>query len=148
MDDELKLPIKSLDHVIKWSWEITAQTIIIYPLLQCLWLLNLAAWGYKMRSFLPQIYKTLWHMWSCNVTCYMSTTTRPMDIKLRKIPPIKSHKPLNTWSCKVTLQIKYISTTIMAMAAKRRRGTTWWRSSFHKVIKFLDHVVLQGHVTH
>ena len=47
-------PIKSRNHIITWSCEITLQTkIIIYVPEQCLWLTNLAGWGYKMRTFLP-----------------------------------------------------------------------------------------------
>ena len=41
--------------------------------------------------------------------CYISTTARPIATKLGKVvtyyesfSPIKPHKPLNTWSCKVT----------------------------------------------
>ena len=42
-------------------------------------------------------------------SCCITTTTRPMATKLgkvvtyyKKLDPIKSHSPLNTWSLKVT----------------------------------------------
>ena len=52
-------------------------------------------------------------MWSCNVTgnirCYISTTTGHFATKLSKVVPyyeklphIKSHNPLNTWSPEIT----------------------------------------------
>ena len=49
------LPNKSYDHIIKWCCcKIIWQTkIIIYPLIQYLYLLDLGGWEYTMYSFLP-----------------------------------------------------------------------------------------------
>ena len=48
------LPMKSHDHIIRWSCKIIWQTrIIMYRLTQCLWLSTLAGWRYTIRSFLP-----------------------------------------------------------------------------------------------
>ena len=45
------LPIKSLDPLIKWSCEITWQTIsIITSILQCQWLPNFAGWWLNLRG--------------------------------------------------------------------------------------------------
>ena len=48
------LPIKSHGTLINWSWKITWQTkIIISPLLQFLWPLNLGEWWLTLRGFNP-----------------------------------------------------------------------------------------------
>ena len=43
---------KSDDRRVTWSRKTKWQTKIMYHLPQCLWLLNLAGWGYKTRSSL------------------------------------------------------------------------------------------------
>ena len=105
------LPIRSHDHIITWSCNITWQTkIITYPLIKCIciWLSVLAEWGYTVRSFLPQ---AIVNYFSCCIT----TTTRPMATKrgkvvtyYKKLQPVKSHNLLNTWSHEVTWLIKNI----------------------------------------
>ena len=105
-----RLPMKSHDHIIRWSCKIIWQTrIIMYRLTQCLWLSTLAGWRYTIRSFLPftrsfnhVVLKGQVNHFSCCVT----TVTRPMCTRLggkvvtwyKELQPIKSHNPLSTCS--------------------------------------------------
>ena len=47
------LPIKWHDPLITWSWEITWQTKIIFPLPECLWLPKLRGWYFTLMGSRP-----------------------------------------------------------------------------------------------
>ena len=114
------LSIKLLDPLAVWSSKITSQTkSIIPPLQQCLSPPNLTGWWLTLRG---SYYQVTWpfnivllrdHV--TNLNHYISTTTIPGATKpnrmvtyLEEPPAKKSHDHFLTWSCKITLKIKYI----------------------------------------
>ena len=113
------LAIKSHDFSsrgLKITWQ---PKIIIFPLPQCLWPTNLASWWLVMRGSIQNVTPTFDHVvlrdHVTNWNHYISIIRVPMAIKINMIVtsldgllPVKSHKPLITWSSKITWQTKII----------------------------------------
>lgn len=77
------------------------------------------------------------------------TTTHFKVLTFRKgYPPIKSHNPVNTWSCEVMCQIKLVNLHYDNYGPQTCQGGDMIRGApTHKVTSPFYNVVLRSHMT-